>query len=130
MTLLACVFANHAVAEKPSTPAEFSSIVTGKSFDFSVGGTTYGREYYLPGNRVIWDDTSGRTCRQGKWYAQNREICFVYEDEPQTPKCWHFFEGTGGVHGLLFTNNDSDMRRYSMIESNGPMMCTDPDMAV
>lgn len=118
--------AQAAVADDPTPPQVFKRLTYGKTFDFSSNGFVYGRETYLPGNRVIWDDLSGIQCGHGIWYAQDNQICFEYDHDPGVPKCWHFFEGDGGEHLLEYVSPGEDDGDYRMIETDGGMMCPNP----
>lgn len=106
----------------------FNQTTLGQTYDFSVAGNTYGREIYLPNHQVIWDTLQGETCLYGTWYSTNTAICFVYENQPNTPKCWNIFPEVGGEHIALFENNPNDERPYTMVPTSEPMMCTGPEV--
>ena len=77
-----------AAAEVAMTPEEFEAYSTGKTIYFRRQGQPYGAEQYLPGRRTIWTFLGGQ-CIEGFWYAEGGNICFVYEDDPES-QCWAF----------------------------------------
>ena len=48
---------------------------------YAENGQVYGIEEYRPNRRVRWAFV-GDTCREGYWYDEGRQICFVYEHDP------------------------------------------------
>tara|TARA_R110002096_G_scaffold33400_5_gene96589 strand:+ start:399 stop:872 length:474 start_codon:yes stop_codon:yes gene_type:complete len=106
---------------------EFEAYVTGKTLTYAAGGQIYGVEQYLPGRRVRWafvDDT----CRIGQWYAADRQICFVYENDA-TPQCWTFQLQDGRLRARYISDPPrTDLAEVAQTEK--PLQCTGPDVGV
>lgn len=84
-----------ALAETPLSAAEFEARSTGRTMTYARDGAVWGREQYLPGRRVIWA-FEGEACKYGAWQEpQPGLICFAYDDAPQDPSCWRFFDRSG-----------------------------------
>jgi len=108
------------------TGKDFDAMTIGQNFDFAVGGRIYGRERYLPGRRVIWDTLDGRPCKFGRWrQIHGDQICFVYDDQPDVPKCWTVYAEEYGVR-LQFENDPLDEKPYYMIQTPQDLVCTGP----
>ena len=114
-------------AETPMSATEFEDYATGKTLYYGVGGSEYGAEEYLSGRRVRWSLLDGK-CRDGTWYQQGSEICFVYED-PADPQCWTFFRRANGIVAR-FENDPFQTELYETRQSNDPLMCLGPDIGV
>ncbi|MGV6839019.1 MAG: hypothetical protein ACWA40_02370 [Planktomarina sp.] len=124
--LLFIIPASGVQAQNVVTGPDFDALTLGKNYDFAVGGRIYGRERYLPGRRVIWDTLDGRPCKFGHWRQMNGDqICFVYEDQPDVPKCWTVYAEDYGVR-LSFENDPLDEKSYYMIPTNQDLVCTGP----
>lgn len=125
--LLSLALTPAAVAESPMSGAQFEAYVTGKTLYFGQNGASYGVEEYLPDRRVRWSFLDGQ-CKDGLWYEQADQICFVYEDNP-TPQCWSFYrEGTG--LRAVFENDSSATILYEAQQNDEPMICYGPDVGV
>jgi hypothetical protein len=114
-------------AEVPLTAAEFGAYATGKTLTYSQGGSVYGAEQYLPGNRVLWafkDDT----CREGRWYEEAGQICFVYNYDP-SPQCWTFWQGDNGLNAR-FAGDGPGTELSEVAMSPQPLQCAGPDVGV
>ena len=110
---------------------EFEAYTEGRTLYFGSGGQNYGAEDYLPGREVRWSFLDGQ-CKEGFWYEQSGaagpEICFVYEDRPDTPQCWTF-EKTG--QGLRATfRGESGTVLYEARRSEEPQLCLGPEVGV
>lgn len=116
-----------ALAGEPLDAAAFEARTEGKTILFSVGGETYGGEEYLPGHRVRWSFLDGR-CKDGRWYEEAGQICFVYEDT-QEPHCWRFYD-EGGQLVAEFAEDPEGTRFYATSESEEPLYCMGPDLGV
>ncbi len=114
-------------AENPMSGAEFDAYATGKTLTFSQGGQIYGAEQYLPGNRVLWA-FKGDECREGRWYEDAGQICFVYEDDA-TPQCWTFWRDTGGLQAR-FEGDGPASELSEVAQSPDPLICAGPDVGV
>ena len=77
-------------AQELLSPEDFRRYAEGQTLYFSLLGTPYGVEQYLPGNRVIWQYADG-SCVRGIWYPKGGLICFVYEGDGEE-LCWQFFQ--------------------------------------
>ncbi|MWD28725.1 hypothetical protein E0K89_014665 [Aquicoccus sp. SCR17] len=117
-----------ALAQTPMSAAEFERYTTGKTLYFGQGGTPYGVERYEEDRQVTWSFLDGR-CKHGEWYeAANRQICFVYEDEPGE-HCWQFFEGPSGLTAR-FGDDPRSVPIYQAEEQEDDMLCLGPDTGV
>lgn len=130
--LVACVVPAFAAplladAQTPMTGAEFEAYVTGKTLTYAVEGQIYGIEQYKADRKVVWAFSEDE-CRDGIWYEEGPQICFVYED-PNNPQCWLFFMGAGGM-SAQFMGDDSSDRLSEVAQSAGPMGCAGPDVGV
>lgn len=111
----------------PMTAAEFDAYVTGRTLTYADNGTVYGTEEYRKDQKVIWAFTEAE-CREGYWFQQGEQICFVYED-PNDPQCWLFFKGPRGLQAQFMGLGESTP--LSEVEqSAGPMSCAGPDLGV
>ncbi|MGP6088041.1 hypothetical protein [Antarctobacter jejuensis] len=124
---LSCLTAVPALAAEPMSASDFESYVTGKTLYFGLYGNAYGVEEYLPDRQVRWSFLDGK-CKDGFWYEDAGQICFVYEDDP-APQCWSFFkEGTG--LRAVFENDPASTVLYEATQDDEPMMCLGPDVGV
>jgi len=114
-------------AETPMTGAEFDAYTQGKTFYYAENGRDYGGEEYLPDRRVRWSFLDGR-CKDGLWYEQADQICFIYEDSTD-PQCWTFYDGPDGLVAQ-FENDPTRAMLYETRQSDEPMMCLGPDVGV
>ena len=115
------------LAAEPMSAAEFERYVTGKTLYFGLSGQAYGVEEYLPDRQVRWSFLDGK-CKDGFWYAEGNQICFVYEDNPE-PQCWSFFREGAGLRAV-FENNPNATTLYEANQNDEPMMCLGPDVGV
>jgi hypothetical protein len=113
-------------AETPLSGAEFEAYTTGKTLTFASQGQVYGAEQYLPGRRVKWAFTED-ICREGTWYEDAGQICFVYDYDP-TPQCWIFWQD-GGLRAR-FVSTDSGTELHEVSQSTGPLPCAGPEVGV
>lgn len=114
-------------AETPMTPEAFEAYSTGKTLSYSVDGRVYGTEVYKPGHQVIWAFTKDE-CREGHWYAQGPEVCFVYED-PNDPQCWLFYL-RGDQLWAQFTGDGPEAPMSQVADADGPLSCLGPKVGV
>lgn len=124
---LAALTALPALAAEPMSAAEFEAYVTGKTLYFGLDGQAYGVEEYLPDREVRWSFLDGK-CKDGFWYDENDQICFVYEDTPE-PQCWTFFRD-GETLRAVFENDPTSTVLYEAGQNDEPMMCLGPDVGV
>ncbi len=124
--LLICL-AGAAGAAEPMSAGEFQSYVEGRTLYFGMNGQAYGAETYLPNRRVRWSFLDG-LCKEGFWYEEAGQICFVYEDRPD-PQCWSFFQ-EGDRLRAVFENNADSTVLYEAQQSDEPMTCIGPDVGV
>jgi hypothetical protein len=108
--------------------AEFEEYTTGHTLTFSFQGVPYGAEQYLPGRRVIWAFT-GDDCREGQWYEEAGNICFVYDDLPLDPQCWSFWRTDEGLRAL-FMGEGARTELYEAERSRRPLLCEAPSVGV
>lgn len=125
LTLAAPAFAQE---DRPLTAAEFEAYTTGKTLTFATSGNApYGAEEYLPGRRVRWAFEE-QECKDGQWFEDAGQICFVYEDDPE-PQCWSFFLTPQGLRAQ-FENRQDTAPLYSVAESPEPLFCPGPQIGV
>lgn len=62
----------------PLTGEAFEAFVSGKAFTYSRNGVVFGTETYRSQRRLLWLGADG-ICLEGNWFAQDGQICFVYE---------------------------------------------------
>ncbi len=127
LTALALSLALPAAAQQPMTGAEFDRYATGKTLYFGQAGQSYGVEEYLPDRRVRWSFLDGQ-CKDGFWYEEAGQICFVYEDKPD-PQCWSFYREGSGLRAV-FENNSEATTLYEARQDDEPMLCYGPDVGV
>ncbi|KUF12078.1 hypothetical protein [Pseudoponticoccus marisrubri] len=124
---LATLLAAPAWAAEPMTASEFERYVTGKTLYFGLSGEAYGVEEYLPDRQVRWSFLDGK-CKDGFWYEDAGQICFVYEDNPE-PQCWSFFKEGSGLRAV-FENDPGSTVLYEAEQDDEPMVCYGPDVGV
>ncbi len=124
---LTCLTALPALAAEPMSASDFESYVTGKTLYFGLNGDAYGVEEYLPDRQVRWSFLDGK-CKDGFWYEDTGQICFVYEDDP-APQCWSFFKEGPGLRAV-FENDPSSTVLYEANQDDEPMLCHGPDVGV
>jgi hypothetical protein len=122
--VIACLIPFPAFAERVMTAAEFEAFATGRTMDFIQFGDVWGREQYLPGRRVRFSFRDDE-CREGSWYEQGAQICFVYEND-NVPKCWTYF--TDGTNVETLFENDFD--RSEVRPTKEPLTCLGPEVGV
>ena len=127
LAALSLFHAQPALAAEPLSANEFERYVTGKTLYFGLAGQAYGVEEYLPGRQVRWSFLDGK-CKDGYWYEDAGQICFVYEDNP-APQCWSFFKEGSGLRAV-FENDPSSTVLYEAQQNEEPMMCLGPDVGV
>lgn len=115
-----------AMAAEPLSGEEFEAYATGKTLTFAENGEPYGAEQYLPGQRVRWAFDQD-TCKEGIWYEQDDNICFVYEDGT-APQCWQFFVESDKLRAVF--QGDSGTELYEAWASDGPLSCMGPQVGV
>ncbi|QFT64219.1 hypothetical protein FIU91_14870 [Roseivivax sp. THAF30] len=125
-TLCALLLSGPVSAQSPMSAQEFQDYVSGKTLTFSEAGVPYGIERYMPGRRVRWSFLDGR-CKDGIWYPEGDQICFVYEDDP-APQCWSFFEEGSGLRAV-FEGGEFGTELYEADEAQ-EMVCLGPDVGV
>lgn len=124
---LSCLTALPALAAEPMSASDFESYVTGKTLYFGLNGSAYGVEEYLPDRQVRWSFLDGK-CKDGHWYEDAGQICFVYEDTPE-PQCWSFFREGSGLRAVFENDPDSTVL-YEANQDDEPMLCMGPDVGV
>lgn len=127
LTALSSLTALPAAAAEPMTAAEFERYVTGKTLYYGESGRAYGVEEYLPDRQVRWSFLDGR-CKDGLWYEEAGQICFVYEDSPE-PQCWSFFREGAGLRAI-FENDPESTVLYEAEQDDEPMLCLGPEVGV
>lgn len=116
-----------ASAEPPMTADAFDAYTRGKTLYYGFDGEAYGVERYLDGRRVIWSFLDGE-CKDGMWYEDAGQICFVYEDRLD-PQCWSFSQGKNGLIAQ-FENNPEATELYEAQDIGEEMLCYGPDVGV
>jgi hypothetical protein len=116
-----------ALAERIMTPAEFETYATGKTIDYADDFSVWGREEYLPNRRVRFSFTDDE-CRFGSWYAQDTQICFVYDFDPD-PKCWTYFTDGKNVT-TVFEGDGPGGTVSTALPTKEPLVCLGPEVGV
>ena len=112
--------------QTPLSAEEFEAEVEGRTLTFATGGVEYGIEQFRPGRRVTWAFI-GEECREGRWFpAPDDQICFVYEDDPQT-HCWVFWLAEDGLRGR-FTSTPGGSEIVAVERTSRPMFCPGPQV--
>lgn len=111
----------------PLTASEFEAYVIGRTLTYAEAGHVYGTEQYLQGRRVIWAFTKDQ-CREGHWYSQDQQICFLYED-PTSPQCWLFFKGDTGLKARFLGLGEGGPLS-EVAQTQAPLTCAGPDVGV
>lgn len=116
-----------AAAEQTMSAEAFDRYTRGKTLFYGLGGEVYGVERYLPDRRVIWSFLDGE-CKDGFWYEEDGQICFLYEDRSD-PQCWTFTEGNGGLVAR-FQGDPDVFELYEAQDTGEEMICLGPDLGV
>ncbi|MFK7752065.1 MAG: hypothetical protein AB8B51_05905 [Sedimentitalea sp.] len=127
MLILLCLTSPPLLADTPLSAEAFESYTEGKTLFFGNGGEPYGVERYLKGRRVIWSFLDGQ-CKNGIWYEQDGQICFVYEDRSD-PQCWTFSKGANGLIAQ-FENDPTSTELYEAQDLGEDMLCYGPEVGV
>jgi hypothetical protein len=116
-----------AAHSEPMSASEFDAYTKGKTLFYGREGRTYGAEKYLDNRRVLWSFLDGQ-CKEGRWYEEAGEICFVYEDRGD-PQCWSFEKGQNGLVAQ-FESNPEAVDLYEAQDSDDEMLCLGPEVGV
>ena len=108
-------------SDPPLSAQAFDALTRGKTMDThgALEGL-YGIETFLPDRRVIWRDSE--RCVAGTWDQVGDQICFFYEDKPDTPVCWTYHDRGGWIMGW-FQGDRSTMPIMLYPSSTGPVGC-------
>jgi len=115
------------VANAPLSGQEFEAYATGKTLSYAQDGVVWGSEQYLPGRKVIWAFTEDE-CQYGRWFEDQGNICFVYNND-ETPQCWRFFHEATGLRAI-FMGADGGTQLSEVGQSKTPLSCPGPDVGV
>jgi hypothetical protein len=118
--LLSIILSSAVHAAEPMSASEFETCTTGKTLFYSQNGGRYGAERYMQDKRVQWTFLDGEW-KDGHWYADGEEICFVYEDRPD-PQCWVFYYDPPGIVAE-FRGEDSTQNRYEARDIGEEVLC-------
>lgn len=125
--LTVCLLVGGTASAETMSAAEFDAYTKGKTLFFGQTGKPYGAERYLENRRVQWSFLDGN-CKDGYWYEEAGEICFVYEDK-NTPQCWTFEEGHNGLIAR-FSGDPQKVDLYEAQDKDQEMICLGPDIGV
>lgn len=114
-------------AQSTMSAEVFDNYTRGKTLYYGFDGEAYGVERYLDDRRVIWSFLDGN-CKNGFWYEEAGQICFVYEDRMDR-QCWTFAEGPKGLIAR-FENNPAATELYEAQDIGDEMLCYGPDVGV
>lgn len=115
-------------AEVPLNGDAFDRYTRGKTLFYGQNGQTYGAEIYMDNQRVRWSFLDGK-CKDGSWYEDGPQICFVYEDQPDAPQCWSFSKGEQGLIAR-FENLPGATELYEADDIGEEMICLGPEVGV
>ena len=124
---LSLFLADTAGAGEPMNGQAFDSYTRGKTLFYGQNGQAYGAEIYLDDRRVRWSFLDGE-CKDGFWYEQAGQICFVYEDNPD-PQCWSFTKKDGRLTAR-FENLPGATELYEAQDIGEEMICLAPNLGV
>lgn len=124
---LALIASLPAQAQQRMTAEEFDAYTQGKTLFYGREGAAYGAEIYHENRRVQWSFLDGE-CKEGRWFEQGAQICFVYEDNPD-PQCWSFVKGPGGLIAT-FENEPESTALYEAQDAGEEMLCLGPKVGV
>ncbi|MGB7241172.1 MAG: hypothetical protein WBC93_03685 [Sulfitobacter sp.] len=127
MAAFATALAAPVFAQDMMSAEEFDAYTRGKTLFYGQGGSPYGAEVYLDNRRVRWSFLDG-DCKEGHWYEDAGQICFVYEDNPE-PQCWTFRAGAAGLIAK-FENDPDATDLYEADDIEEEMICYGPDVGV
>lgn len=105
---------------------EFDRYTQGRTLFYGECGEAYGVERYLPNRRVIWSFLDGQ-CREGRWYEDAGQICFIYEDD-LGPQCWRFSRGARGL--IAQFEDGTGLELYEAEDLGEEMVCLGPEIGV
>lgn len=125
--LLSTLCLSAPVAADPMSAAEFEAYATGKTLYYGSSGAAYGAEIYYKNRRVTWSFLDG-DCKDGYWYNEGDNICFVYEDRPDA-QCWTFEKGANGLIAS-FENDPASQTLYEAEDVGEEMICLGPKIGV
>ncbi|WP_299149128.1 hypothetical protein [uncultured Tateyamaria sp.] len=114
-------------AAEPMTAAEFEAYVAGKTLFYGRDGDAYGAEIYRENRRVTWSFLDGE-CKDGYWYNEGPNICFIYEDRSD-PQCWTFERSPGGLIAT-FENDPASTALYEAQDVGQDLVCLGPKVGV
>lgn len=123
LAVTSSLLAGGAQADSPMTAQEFDRYTLGKTFYYAENGAAYGGEEYLPNRRVRWA-FKDEDCKDGYWYSQEGQICFVYEDGA-APQCWVFTQADAGLLAV-YRDESGETELYEMKISQEPLFCPGP----
>lgn len=124
---LCLMIASPVLAQPAMTAEAFDAYTRGKTLFYAFEGEAYGVEKYLDDRRVIWSFLDGR-CKQGVWYEEDGQICFIYEDRLDA-QCWTFSQSPGGLVAR-FEDALEDTELYEAREGSDEMLCYGPEVGV
>lgn len=114
-------------AAEPMNGSAFDAYTRGKTLFYGKNGKAYGVEVYLEDRRVRWSFLDG-DCKDGFWYEEAGQICFVYEDYPE-PQCWAFSNDNGRLMAR-FENEPGATELYEAEDIGEEMICLAPNLGV
>lgn len=121
------MIAGSTTAQSSMDATSFDRYTRGKTLFYGQNGAAYGAEIYLDNRRVMWSFLDGE-CKEGEWYEDAGQICFVYDDNP-TPQCWTFEkEGEGLI--ARFGNVPGSTELYEAGDLGEEMICLGPRIGV
>lgn len=130
---LAVVFVSLAgpAVSGPLGPAEFERLAEGHTLHFVTrDGAPFGAEQYFPGRRSLWQYPDG-TCAEGKWWPEDRDICFSYGPGAER-ECWSFETGPSGMSVRLAEGAADAPAGNLVLDLAGvddvPLDCPGPDI--
>ncbi|MGR3662061.1 MAG: hypothetical protein ACU0CA_12880 [Paracoccaceae bacterium] len=127
--LVLMLWATGAAGETPMSGEAFDAYTLGKTLTYIEDGRAYGIEEYRPGRQVRWA-FDGDQCRDGYWWEPEAGlICFSYDNDPDAPQCWNFYESTNGLRAV-FAEDGPGRELYEARPSHQPLICLGPEIGV
>lgn len=126
-TLSMVIATTSAPAGQPMDGDTFDAYTRGKTLFYGQNGQAYGAEIYFDNRRVRWSFLDGE-CKDGVWYEEGDQICFVYEDNPD-PQCWAFSQDNGRLVAR-YENLPGSTELYEAVDVGEEMICLGPEVGV
>lgn len=105
------------------SPDEFLDEAEGKTLTFHLfeSGAFFGVEQFLSRSLSVWRE-EGQDCVYGRVTTEGRELCFLYDHQPDQKVCWLPFRHRGKLLVRLASFTDPEVQVVQNI-TNDPIPC-------